>query len=68
MCGRIFVDDDTLREIEKIVKNIDAKRAKRGEVHPSEPAVVLCAQKESSASSSDGITAFAFIEILIIQF
>ena len=52
MCGRFYVDDDTLREIEKIVKNIDATRAKRGEVHPSEPAVVLCAQKESAASSS----------------
>lgn len=52
MCGRFYVDDDTLREIEKIVKSIDAKRAKRGEVHPSEPAVVLCAAKEASGASA----------------
>ncbi len=41
MCGRFYVDDDTLKEIEKLVKRIDNKRAKTGDVHPSEPAMVL---------------------------
>ena len=46
MCGRFFVDDDTLREIEKIVKSIETKRAKRGEVHPSD--MKFCVTKKMS--------------------
>lgn len=41
MCGRFYIDDETAREIEKIVRIIDRQNAKTGEVHPSEPALVL---------------------------
>lgn len=41
MCGRFYVDDETIREIEKIARKIDQKMAKLGDVHPSEPALVL---------------------------
>lgn len=41
MCGRFYIDDETAREIEKIAGKIDEKTAKRGDVHPSELALVL---------------------------
>ena len=45
MCGRFYVDDETAREIEKIARKIDQKMAKMGDVHPSEPALILRAMK-----------------------
>ncbi len=45
MCGRFYVDDETAREMEKIARKIDRKMAKTGDVHPSEPALVLRALK-----------------------
>ena len=41
MCGRYYVDDETAREIEKIARKIDDKTAGRGDVHPSDLALVL---------------------------
>lgn len=43
MCGRYYVDDETSREIEKIVKKLDQRlKIEHGQdVHPSESAVVL---------------------------
>ena len=41
MCGRFYIDDETAREIEKIARKIDQKMAKLGDVHPSEPALIL---------------------------
>lgn len=41
MCGRFYIDDETAKEIEKIARKIDRKMAKLGDVHPSEPALVL---------------------------
>ncbi len=41
MCGRFYIDDETAREIEKIAEKIDRKHAKTGDVHPSEPALIL---------------------------
>ena len=41
MCGVFYVDDDTLREIEKIARKIDQKSAATGDVHPSQPALIL---------------------------
>lgn len=43
MCGRYYVDDDTAREIEKIVKELDRKHRGRlsGDIHPSEISTVL---------------------------
>lgn len=43
MCGRYYVDDDTAREIEKIVKELDRKNREHlsGDIHPSEISTVL---------------------------
>lgn len=47
MCGRFYIDDETMCEIEKIAGEIDRKNAKIGDVHPSEPALVLRADHDS---------------------
>ena len=47
MCGRFYIDDETVREIEKIAGRIERKNAKMGDVHPSEPALVLRADQDS---------------------
>ena len=48
MCGRYYVDDDTAREIEKLVRQVDEKMRKAenihlqtGDIHPSELAPVV---------------------------
>lgn len=65
MCGRFYVDDDILREIEKIVRGIDAKRAKRGEVYPSEPAVVLHTVKDSE--NTQGLAEFPAFAAAVME-
>lgn len=50
MCGRFYVDDETAKEIEKIAGKIDRKMAKMGDVHPSEPALILRALKGEMVS------------------
>lgn len=47
MCGRFYIDDETAWEIERIVRKIDREHAKIGDVHPSEPALVLRADRDS---------------------
>ena len=44
MCGRYYIDDETAREIEKIVRNLDNRlkqTANQGDVYPTNPAMVL---------------------------
>ena len=52
MCGRYYVDDDTAREIEKLVRQVDEKmrqaaaagiRLQAKDIHPSEMAPVIAA-------------------------
>lgn len=50
MCGRFYIDDETVKEIEKIARRIDHTMAKPGDVHPSEPALVLRALKGEMVS------------------
>ena len=50
MCGVFYVDDDVMREIEKIARKIDRKQAVMGDVHPSEPALVLRADHQEMVS------------------
>ena len=49
MCGRYYVDDDTAREIEKLVHQVDRKLhgTGNGDIHPSENALVLTGRKTS---------------------
>lgn len=43
MCGRYYVDDETAREIEKVVREVDEKlrKEKMGDIYPSQAAAVL---------------------------
>lgn len=41
MCGRFYVDDETAKDIERIVRKIDRELWKSGDVHPSDHAFVL---------------------------
>lgn len=50
MCGVFYVDDDTMREIEKIARKTDGKLAATGDVHPSESALILRADHEEMVS------------------
>lgn len=50
MCGVFYVDDETMREIEKIARKIDQKLAVKGDVHPSEPALILRADHREVVS------------------
>ena len=47
MCGRYYVDDDTAREIEKVVREVDEKlrRERRGDIYPSQSATVITGRK-----------------------
>lgn len=51
MCGRYYVDDETSREIRKILEQIDAKyennSRKSGEIFPTNTAPILAAYQES---------------------
>lgn len=50
MCGVFYVDDDVMREIEKIAGKIDKKLAASGDVHPSQPALILRADHQETVS------------------
>ena len=52
MCGRFYIDDETAREIEKIARRIDRKKAKTGDVYPSESALVLRADQDSMVAET----------------
>ena len=50
MCGRYYVDSDTAREIEKLIRQVDEKMHKAenihiqsGDIHSSEAAPVIAA-------------------------
>lgn len=56
MCGRYYVDDDTAREIEKLVRQVDEKMRQTAtagiqlqarDIHPSELAPVITADENS---------------------
>lgn len=56
MCGRYFVDDEMWREIKKICKQIDDSKLKvtRGDVRPTDMAVVLMGMKECARNRCSG--------------
>ena len=47
MCGRYYVDDDTAREIEKVIRKVDGKlrREREGDIYPSQSATVITGRK-----------------------
>ena len=48
MCGQYYVDDETAREIEKIVRNLDRKLhvERTGDIRPSQRAAVIKGENE----------------------
>lgn len=70
MCGRFYVDDETAKEIQKLVRKIDEqlKKAKKvGDVHPTEFAAVITAEsKELRATAKRwGFPGFGNQKVLI---
>ena len=51
MCGVFYVDDETMREIEKIAGKIDKKVAAAGDIYPSRPALILRANHQEMVSA-----------------
>lgn len=47
MCGRYYLDDEAVREIEKLVRYVDKNlgQQKTGDIHPSDNAPVLIGEK-----------------------
>ena len=42
MCGRYYVDDDTAREIQRLIRDVEKKlQVSAGDIHPTEQAPVL---------------------------
>lgn len=57
MCGRYYVDDETSREIEKIVRKLDQRlKIEHGQdIHPSESAVILTKECKEVAARQDAV-------------
>lgn len=51
MCGVFYVDDETMREIEKIAGKIDKNVAAAGDIYPSRPALILRANHQEMVSA-----------------
>ena len=49
MCGRYYVDNDTAKEIEKVVREVDEKlrRERTGDIYPSHLATVIIGDRKS---------------------
>lgn len=52
MCGRYYVDDETAREIEKLVRDLDRKLQieRTGDVFPSQNAIIIKGQEHHLAA------------------
>ncbi len=51
MCGVFYVDDETMREIQKIAGKIDKNVAAAGDIYPSRPALILRANHQEMVSA-----------------
>lgn len=70
MCGRFYIDDDTAREIEKMIRKVDKqlrRERKTGDIHPTESATVITAeQKELIATDKKwGFPGFGHSKVII---
>lgn len=50
MCGRFYVDDEMLNEIEKILKRIDRESFKTGDIRPTDKALIIKTGNEKELS------------------
>ena len=70
MCGVFYVDDDTAREIEKIVRKVDAQlkeKYKAKDVRPTETATIIMADKEGLTAQKQrwGFPGFGTQKVII---
>lgn len=47
MCGRYYVDDDTAKEIERLVNAIDQKLVKHGEIYPTNQVPIVISNQDT---------------------
>ena len=52
MCGRYYIDDETVNEIEKIVRQVSDKLARKGEVFPTNTVPIIHNNENSLALSN----------------
>lgn len=50
MCGRYYIDDNTCSEIQKLIGKIHKNNYKSGDIHPSEPALVITGRNAGNAA------------------
>lgn len=50
MCGRYFIDEESIRKAENLVKTIDLSLAGKREIYPSQPAPIIIRRGEEYAS------------------
>ena len=57
MCGRYYVDDETAREIEKLVRDLDRrlKMERTGDVFPSQNAMILKGEGNHLGCRTDAV-------------
>lgn len=59
MCGRFYVDEETAKEIEKIIRNVDLRIQKRhtGDIYPSQTAGIVAGKSipKKLAASGSGV-------------
>lgn len=61
MCGRYYVDDETAKEIEKLVRQLDERfkvSPKRGDIRPSQRAAVICSQTGDTLTACEMLWGF----------
>lgn len=56
MCGRFYVDDEMLNEIEKILNRIDRDNLKKGDIYPTDKAVIIKSGEENSGLLLDSFS------------
>ena len=55
MCGRFYVDEGTVKEIERVIRGVDLQiqKMRTGDIYPSQPAGILTFHSRQNQSGSD---------------
>ena len=52
MCGRYYIDDSTINEIEKIVRKVSDKFSAKGEIYPTNEVPIIHRVQDSLVASA----------------
>ena len=69
MCGRFYVDEETVREIERVVRSVDLqmRKMRTGDIYPSQSAGILTYSRQknplSASSTADNSQVFELKEM-----